>query len=359
MCARMLALFACVVAVSAAPAVSPKKAFLGLKASDVVVSLMTDIAGVHGKDDGKEAAESEEAKAEAEEDAEQEAEEDAEQEAEEDAEQQAEQEAEGAEEDSVSLITADGNDDAKEAAEEEEANAGAEEDEEQEAEEDEEQDEEEQAGTPRTAAQKAALRGARARARAKPENKALRAIWVKMKHRHAVSRQQLRTALARYKRVTTKRYACVTDAHAHHLVEKTIARQSRMAVRALNRKCDKEDTLYFRRSKCMRGIPGDQSVNPNNHPRFVACMKRVAAQEKAPEDEYQGLTLYEKVAVKKQTDRFQQILDQTDLFSSEQAYDEFSRVCSEISESEQKQMQDTWDKDNKKLLQQCEQPTPP
>jgi len=346
-----------VVAVSAAPAVSPKKAFLGLKASDVVVSLMTDIAGVHGKDDGKEAAESEEAKAEAEEDAEQEAEEDAEQEAEEDAEQQAEQEAEGAEEDSVSLITADGNDDAKEAAEEEEANAGAEEDEEQEAEEDEEQDEEEQAGTPRTAAQKAALRGARARARAKPENKALRKIWVKMKHRHAVSRQQLRTALARYKRVTTKRYACVTDAHAHHLVEKTIARQSRMAVRALNRKCDKEDTLYFRRSKCMRGIPGDQSVNPNNHPRFVACMKRVAVQEKAPED--QGLTLYEKVAVKKQTDRFQQILDHTDLFSSEQAYDEFSRVCSEISESEQKQMQDTWDKENKKLLQQCEQPTPP
>merc|ERR1740115_435887 len=343
----MLALFACVVAVSAAQAESPKKAFLGLKANDVVVSLMTDLAGVHGKDDGKEAAESEEAKAEAEEDAEQEAEEDA------------EQEAEGDEEDSVSLITADGNDDAKEAAEEEEANAGAEEDEEQEAEEDEEQDEEEQAGTPRTAAQKAALRGARARARAKPENKALRAIWVKMKHRHAVSRQQLRTALARYKRVTTKRYACVTDAHAHHLVEKTIARQSRIAIRALNRKCDKEDTLYFRRSKCMRGIPGDQSVNPNNHPRFVACMKRVAVQEKAPEDENQGLTLYEKVAVKKQTDRFQRILDHTDLFSSEHTWDEFSRVCAEISESEQKQMQDTWDKDNKKILQQCEQPTPP
>merc|ERR1740130_1976831 len=80
MCARMLALFVCVMAVNAAPAVSSEKAFLAPTANDV--NLIT----VDGNDDAKEAAEEED-------------DEEADAGAEDDDEQEDEQEAEGGESD--------------------------------------------------------------------------------------------------------------------------------------------------------------------------------------------------------------------------------------------------------------------
>jgi len=402
----VLALFVCVVAVSAAPAVSSKKAFLEPKTNDVVVSLMSDLAGVHGKDDGKEAAESEEAKAGAEEDAEQESEEDAEQEAEEDAEQQAEQEAEGAEEDPVSLI------DAREAAEEEEeeeANAGAEEDDQptyvlreheaEQDEEDEEQDEEEKAvrQSPSSLQRRRAVRstvrrrrrtvaistakngvGVRRRrtvatssyswtraARAEleqSEDAAIQKIRLHMENGHKLQQQQLKISQDRYDRITTKRYAC-TDAGVRAELKKIIASQRRIGQQGLNKKQHQETQLFLKRQRCMKKFSGDQSKKKS--PRVEYCMSTVSAQEKAPVAQDQGLTLYEKVAVKKQTDHFQQMLDHAmkaslaDLVNSVHIWDEYSRVCSVFSDNEQKQMQDTWEEDNKKYLKQCKQSTPP
>jgi len=203
------------------------------------------------------------------------------------------------------------------------------------------------------------------------EMKRLQRTLIEMQARHKATRLAMKTALATYARETTKVYSC-TDATVKAGLQKAISTQGRIATRAMEKKLQKENQLYIRRKKCMLQIPGDQSVAPSKipgaitpvNPQVTQCMKTMVLKEKAPVDEDQGLSLYEKVAVEKQTDRFQQMLDDamkvsaTDLFTSAHIWDEFSRVCSEISQSDVKQMQDTWEKDNKKYLQQCEQPTP-
>jgi len=187
------------------------------------------------------------------------------------------------------------------------------------------------------------------------EDAVLKRTWDTMVQRHTLEQQKSEAAMNEYDTTMTKRYSC-TAAHVREDLKKNILSQRRVAKQTLYIKQQQEGQLYMRRLKCMQQVPGDESLVENlfsaERAQVTACMKAAALRVMEPvaQESYQGLDQSEKEAVKKQTDRWQEMQQQA-------INDTLEGVFRTEQKSEQKEMQDTWEKYNKYQLQHCGQST--